>query len=308
MQNRYVGDIGDYLKLGILRALAPGYRLGVAWWLYPDENHNTDGRHIGYLDRPDQWRHYDPDLFDALGQIVSAGQRHVRSLETAGLLPDAIFHGDTIPTSGPITQRRQARQEWFQAVCQTLQEAGLVFLDPDNGLEPAGFSHGSGKAGKSITLAELRELHPPGRCVIVYHHQTRRSGGHDAEIEFWAERLREAGFNRVDALRAKPYSPRVFFLLDAPDDVRRRAEQIEQRWRGLISWHPDVGRDGAALRLLADGGTKPPGRPQTNSTVADGAETMAVLPASQRSRAGAGATTQVGYVNKRQQEVIRPTG
>ena len=38
MQNRYVGDIGDYLKLGILRALSPGYHLGVAWWLFPDES------------------------------------------------------------------------------------------------------------------------------------------------------------------------------------------------------------------------------------------------------------------------------
>ena len=50
MQNRYVGDIGDYLKLGILRALSPGYHLGVAWWLFPDEAHNGDGRHIGYLE------------------------------------------------------------------------------------------------------------------------------------------------------------------------------------------------------------------------------------------------------------------
>jgi hypothetical protein len=31
MQNRYVGDIGDYLKLSILRTLSRGYRLGVAW-------------------------------------------------------------------------------------------------------------------------------------------------------------------------------------------------------------------------------------------------------------------------------------
>jgi hypothetical protein len=29
MQNRFVGDIGDYLKLSILRTLSPGYRLGV---------------------------------------------------------------------------------------------------------------------------------------------------------------------------------------------------------------------------------------------------------------------------------------
>ena len=44
MQNHYVGDIGDYLKLGILRALSPGYRLGVAWWLYPDEVHDGNGK------------------------------------------------------------------------------------------------------------------------------------------------------------------------------------------------------------------------------------------------------------------------
>ena len=49
VQNRYAGDIGDYLKLAILRALSRGYRLGIAWWLYPDESHNGDGRHIGYL-------------------------------------------------------------------------------------------------------------------------------------------------------------------------------------------------------------------------------------------------------------------
>ena len=33
MQNRYVGDIGDYVKYGLLRALADGRQLGVAWYL-----------------------------------------------------------------------------------------------------------------------------------------------------------------------------------------------------------------------------------------------------------------------------------
>jgi hypothetical protein len=95
-----------------------------------------------------------------------------------------------------------------------------VFVDPDNGLEPAGFGHGSAKAGKSVTLDELRLLARPGRCLIVYHHHTRRAGGHHAEIEYWGNRLREAGFTTVDALRARPFSPGVFFLLDAPANVR----------------------------------------------------------------------------------------
>jgi hypothetical protein len=78
MQNRYVVDIGNYLKLGILRALLPGYLFGVAWWLFSDEAHNGDGRHIGYLNRPEQRRLFDPDLFDILLGVVSSGQRNVK--------------------------------------------------------------------------------------------------------------------------------------------------------------------------------------------------------------------------------------
>jgi hypothetical protein len=91
MQNRYVGDIGDYLKLGILRALSPGYHLGVALWLFPDEVHNGDGRQIGYLGRADLWRHFDSAVFDALRRIVSSCRRNVDELAAANFLPGATF-------------------------------------------------------------------------------------------------------------------------------------------------------------------------------------------------------------------------
>jgi len=115
MQNRYVGDIGDYLKLGILRALSPGYHLGVAWWLFPDESYNRDGRHIGYLGRPDLWRHFNPYLFDTLRVIVSSGRRSVRELEAAGVLPGATFASELIPIGEPIAQRQQGRHEWLRS-------------------------------------------------------------------------------------------------------------------------------------------------------------------------------------------------
>ncbi len=56
MQDRYAGDLGDFLKLGLLRWLvAPSFgaapeRLGVVWYLAPDESHNADGKHVAYLD------------------------------------------------------------------------------------------------------------------------------------------------------------------------------------------------------------------------------------------------------------------
>ena len=83
MQDRYTGDIGDYIKYALLRALSPGLKLGIAWYLYPDENHNSDGKHVQYLQDPQRWRHLDPELFDALKQIVESN-RSVSAVAAAG--------------------------------------------------------------------------------------------------------------------------------------------------------------------------------------------------------------------------------
>ena len=58
MQDRYAGDIGDFGKYGLLRALCgadehgPALELGVLWYRVPNEDHKTDGRIIDYLDPP----------------------------------------------------------------------------------------------------------------------------------------------------------------------------------------------------------------------------------------------------------------
>lgn len=49
MQNRFVGDIGDFGKYGMLRCLiSTGYRLGFNWYLTPDGTDNAGG-FIDYL-------------------------------------------------------------------------------------------------------------------------------------------------------------------------------------------------------------------------------------------------------------------
>jgi len=240
MQDRYVGDIGDYVKLAILRALMPGRSLGVAWWLYPDEAHDGDGRHISYLKQPDLWRAFDPDLFDSLAAVVGRGRRCVQALQDTSMLANAAYCNEVIPTFGTPADRRASRLAWFGRVRVQLSECDLVFADPDNGLETAGFSPGAVLGGKCIPLSEVAALGSPGRTLIVYHHQTRRKGGHIAELAHWAERLRGLGFSTVDAIRSRPYSARAFFILDAPPTVRLRATRFVARWQGHLSWHPDV--------------------------------------------------------------------
>ena len=50
MKNQYVGDIGDYTKLALLRVIEnAGFSIGVNWYLTPDDKDSKDGRHIEYL-------------------------------------------------------------------------------------------------------------------------------------------------------------------------------------------------------------------------------------------------------------------
>ena len=82
MQNRYTGDIGDFGKMGLLRRIRKAdFSIGVNCYLTPDESHNGDGRHIGYL-RNEAFRVCDEQLWQVLGDIVDSGRREVRELES----------------------------------------------------------------------------------------------------------------------------------------------------------------------------------------------------------------------------------
>jgi hypothetical protein len=176
---------------------------------------------------------------------VSSGRRAVAALESEALLPGATYFREHLPTVGTSTSRRAARPLWLERLSTTLEACDLIFLDPDNGFETQRLNPGASKAGKSVALAELTSLRRPGRTLLVYHHQTRMRGGHDFELEHWGMRLRSAGFNQVDALRASAFSARAFFLLDATPDLRSRAAAVCDRWGSRLTWRPNLGGQGS---------------------------------------------------------------
>ncbi len=91
MQDRYVGDIGDFAKFGLLRAISKGRNLGVAWYLHPDSGPLGDGRHTQYLNQREKWRRIDCELFDNLKQVVDLKQRSVTEVQQCRILGNAVF-------------------------------------------------------------------------------------------------------------------------------------------------------------------------------------------------------------------------
>ena len=233
MQDRYTGDIGDLATYGLLRALADGYRLGVAWYLYPDESHNKDGQHTDYLDDPDRWRHLDPDLFCALRSIVQSGRRTVRTIENSGLFSNAVFSGRRLTFAGDKQDRSTKRKNWFQETLNDLSVCDLVFADPDNGLrDNEKYQYGAVKHWKSLPLSEAQTL-SAGRTGIIYHHNTRFAGGHVMEIQHWLSRLGPDSL----ALYWRKTSPRTFFVVHPTAYIRHRIDEFSKQWQPYFELH-----------------------------------------------------------------------
>ena len=177
MKNQYVGDIGDYTKLGVLRRIAQhtGLSLGVNWYLTPDDEIIKDGRHTAYLEK-----YCDTDDEELLFKLKSiAGKkcierlRTVEQLQKLDLLPGAEYFIAPLDFTNRKSayERLKRRDGWHKRALQHLNHKEVVFLDPDNGLT---FTNAYGKDGnKNATYEEVCDYYRNGSSVIIYNHRDR---------------------------------------------------------------------------------------------------------------------------------------
>jgi len=169
MKNQYFGDINDYHKYGLLRALtaAGDLSLSVCWMLTEDDG-RRDGGKIRYLREPGRWRRFDPPLFDALQRAVADDDdRSVERIESSGLLDGAGF------CRGRLTDGAARRRSYFDAAWQTARGREFIFFDPDNGVEVPSVRCGRRGSRKYIYYHELVAAFEAGHSLLVYQHFPR---------------------------------------------------------------------------------------------------------------------------------------
>jgi hypothetical protein len=282
MQNRYVGDVGDFGKYALLRALCqpePVISLAVIWCLFPDESFNNDGRHISYL-RDKRFEQLDVTLHRELSNIVFQARRSIASIGFSGCLPaSTVFCTDPISDIDQITggprERLRYRAEWLEACLYHTDKCDLVFFDPDNGVETASIPKHHPKGGKYIYWDELSPFWQRGNSLLIYHHLNRTTlATHQVQIlaRRFAAELDKA---HVVPLVFRRGSSRVFWLIHRGDDLgsrleRRAANMLGGGWSrhfrpfgwpgddsaapsGLPVYHP-TGADAEPINDAADSG------------------------------------------------------
>ena len=251
MQNRYVGDVGDFGKYGLLRYLSRAtncqiagepFRLAVVWCLYPDEDHNADGKYVGYLSESVTnnavFRNCDPELYEALREIVFSGSRCVGSVVGSGVLPDDTIYYDRVlhyPKGVGRLRRTHIQVDWISGALSETADADLVFIDPDNGISNAPL-HWRKAAPKYTFVEDAREYFRRGQSLVIYHHLSRQ-GTAVQQIRRMTARLQtEIGLMRAPwALWYHRGSARCYFILaqnEHVDALRSRLHLLlDSGWR-----------------------------------------------------------------------------
>jgi len=169
MKNQYFGDINDYRKYGLLRALTGNgtLRTAVCWMLTPDDG-RRDGKRVSYLYYPLMWQHHDPELFNSLREtVLNKKTRDVREAEKTSLLHNACFHAAPVPDGAP------EREEYFKSFMDIAQHSEVIFFDPDNGIEVPSMPFGWKGSSKYTYWREIITAFTSGHSVLVYQHFPR---------------------------------------------------------------------------------------------------------------------------------------
>jgi len=232
MKNQYFGDINDYRKYGLIRILSDGgiIRTGICWMLTPDDT-RTDGKFTQYLAKPEEYKKFDPDLYDFLGQCLRADVRDIKEVINSNKFSNTVFY-DPILEDDAVK-----REQYFSNMFKLFQDVDLIFFDPDNGLEIKSKSLGQKDSSKYLYWSEVIKSFEMGHSILMYQHFIREN-----RDDFIASILQEihikTGSKCIISFRT---SNVVFFLVSQEKQNKyflNKAQIVSKYWDKQIQVSP----------------------------------------------------------------------
>lgn len=168
MQNRYLGDVGDFGKFYLLNQLIPTkLKLGVNWFLVDNEVSKktaNDGKlkiHL-YPKLKDINKLTETLYYSLVNESrKDSNELDVIFFETSSLRENTTYFSQKLNDND--------RDKWLEESLTKLKESNVIFCDPDNGFETK-----TKNKKKHTRFAEVKKYIDEGKSVIVYQHAQRK--------------------------------------------------------------------------------------------------------------------------------------
>ena len=224
MQERYLGDVHDFLKYKFLRHLKSEtkFKIGLNWYLTrPEEvdpKKTKDGEKRFHLTgrNSDQWADWDEKLFDNLKNFKDPSERRLSRFHEFNILDKTSYFEDHVPIT------KLERLEWHKKAIEELKACDFVFLDPDNGLKVP--SAKGKRVAKYVKDIEIKEYLENKQAVITI--QFARQCNPIKKAEWARSKLNSAigKSSRLPIMRCR-VAPNILFVPAAPPDKREILEE-----------------------------------------------------------------------------------
>jgi hypothetical protein len=213
MKNQFFGDKRDYFKYAFLEGLMEGMpelrQLTCIWMLTEPIPNRHGNRNLVPLRGNEV-------LADFLFERRSQGRLDVREITT--YFSDRSYKFNSYGDD-PRSPFGFSRDEYFDGIPEPWCRSALVFVDPDNGLEPSG-----GATSAHITATELTRLHArlvAPALLVMYQHLPRRP----AQV-FWPETARRLESNLGCSVSYLAEESVAFFVAPRGAQVRRYLQTL----------------------------------------------------------------------------------
>jgi hypothetical protein len=178
MKAQYVGDIGDFGKVLLLKHLAGlGFKIGVNWVLTENDD-RADGGHRDYA----RYRGKnclcccDRKIFQGIVPLATMERTDRRIEDLQNLIrsfsENVVFYSEKYIGG---SARQAVEEKAFAQLSADL--ADLVFFDPDNGVDSE-----NGNSSKHVYLSDLKLYWGRRQSLLTYHHLSRE-GAHKEQID-----------------------------------------------------------------------------------------------------------------------------